>query len=325
MKKNIIILESAAGARLSNQLWNFISIYAYCLERGFSCKNYSFFELKRQPDGRYSRCDYNNFFDLPRGGWLNRLMIACQISQNKFCQKLRPCSRYVNFIKKYFSNRIIDSGIALKYNDVFYLPPSDVKSEHDKKELKKIESSSYKNIYTTGWLFRNPIGIIKHRQKILEFFKPKEHLIKKVNNFTNPLKSNYEEFIGIHIRQGDYKNFDGGKHFFEQNKIREIIDNFLLNFNKNKKKVLFIICSDGNIDEKVFNDLNIKISHNSAVESLFILASTNLIIGSNSTFGALAAYLGNISFIVFEKEIDWNYYRNKKEYFENKKCTTVCY
>jgi len=325
MKKTIIILESSPGARLSNQLWNFASIYAYCLEKNYICKNYSFFEYKRKEDNTYSCVNYNDFFNFSDHSWFNKILIKIHLNKNKFCRRLKIYNRYLNLIKFLFPKQIIDSGNALKYNGVFYLPPSRIKNEHDKKEIEKIETSKFKTVYTTGWLFRNPVGIIKYRQKILKFFKPKKYLTEKVNNFVNPLKSNYEEIIGIHIRQGDYKNFDDGKYFFGQNKIREMLNNFLLNFNKNKEKILFIICSDGNIDEKIFNNLNIKISRNSAIEDLFILASTNLIIGSNSTFGAFASYLGNIPFIVLEEEIDWNYYKNKKEYFENKKCTTVCY
>jgi len=54
-----------------------------------------------------------------------------------------------------------------------------------------------------------------------------------------------------------------------------------------------------------------------------LLAATDIIIGSDSTFGAFASYYGNLPFIVFEKKIDWNYYKDKKYFFENKKCTTV--
>ncbi len=42
MKKAIIV--NAAGNELTNQLWNFASIYAYAHERGYDVLNPSFFE-----------------------------------------------------------------------------------------------------------------------------------------------------------------------------------------------------------------------------------------------------------------------------------------
>ena len=46
MTKKVIILQHNGG-RLANQLWPFVSIYAYCLENNFELDNYCFFEYTR--------------------------------------------------------------------------------------------------------------------------------------------------------------------------------------------------------------------------------------------------------------------------------------
>jgi len=97
-------------------------------------------------------------------------------------------------------------------------------------------------------------------------------------------------------------------------------------FGKNKEKTCFVITSDGPINADEFPGLNVTVSKNNAVTDLFLLASTDVIIGSNSTFGAFASYYGNIPFIVMQKEkIDWEYYKNKDKFFENKYCTVAHY
>ena len=305
--KKVVILDHEGGGRLANQLWSYISIYAYCLEQGYKCANPSFFPYKK-------------YFNLPRK--IDLIYISYRISK-RVGHKIYGI--YKNAIKIMFPKKIINSGNALKFNGVFYLPPSNVKSEHDKKEIEKIESESYKKIYTTGWLFRNPIGIIKHRQKLIASFSPKKNTTDKIKKFIESLRADYNEIIGIHIRQGDYKTFDQGQLFFEQKKIKKIMDDFLVAFNKDRRKVIFVICSDDDVDEAIFSGLNIKVNRGSTVEDLFILSATDLIIGSNSTFGAFASYYGDIPFIIFEKKINWDFYKNKREYFENKKCTKVCY
>ena len=65
-------------------------------------------------------------------------------------------------------------------------------------------------------------------------------------------------------------------------------------------------------------------SKQSFIEDLFILASRNTVIGSDSSFGAFGAYYGNIPHIVLQNDpMDWDYYREKTVYFQNKYCTLV--
>ena len=302
--KKIIIIESAPGARLTNQLWNFASVYAYCLEKGFVCENHSFFEYKHQPDGQYSRLDYNNFFDLPRHGWLNKILIKIHLSQNKFCIKLRPYDRYVNLIKTFFSEQIIYSDIDK--TSPFYLPPSENQNSSQQKMLSSIEASKAKNIYFCGWLFRNPAGLKKYHIKIKEYFYPKKEISAKVDSFIQPLRKKYRHIVGVHIRQTDYQTYRNGSFFFKQEKIKIFLENYLQFFNRDKNETLFILCSDGPIDKHLFNGLNIKTGPGKSIEDFFTLAQTDIIIGSDSTFSAFAAYLGNIPFAVFaEPDIDW--------------------
>ena len=86
------------------------------------------------------------------------------------------------------------------------------------------------------------------------------------------------------------------------------------------------MASDGPIEDGIFSGLNYIASKNNAVTDLFLLASTDTIIGSNSTFGAFASYYGNIPFIVMQKDsVDWEYYKDRNKYFENKYAAFVQY
>ena len=70
--------------------------------------------------------------------------------------------------------------------------------------------------------------------------------------------------------------------------------------------LLFIICSDGPIDEAVFHDLPYVKGLGTEIEDLFTLAATDVIIGAHSTYGTLAAYFGNIPFYTFSREhMNW--------------------
>jgi hypothetical protein len=75
-----------------------------------------------------------------------------------------------------------------------------------------------------------------------------------------------------------------------------------------------------------FPGFNVVRANGNAGEDLFTLAATDIVIGSDSSFGNLAAYLGNVPHLVITKEpIDWPYYHEKTTYSPTKYCTMVHY
>lgn len=313
MKKNIIILNHPKGCRLANQLWNYASILAYAIEKGYDCKNYSFIEDKRFPGGLHLTGNYYNYFEISESG-LIKFFLSIHFLINALNKKINLLYRYVALIKKICPDQIIYSGENLPY----YLPPTSASDE----KLNNLEKND-KNIYFDGWYFRNPAGLLKYHKKITGCLKPKKQTAIKINDAIAGLKNKYDHIVGVHIRQADYQIINQGKLFLSPTEVYGILLTYLQKFNKNRNKTIFIICSDGEIDKSIFSNLNILHEKRSAVEDLFLLAKTDVIIGSNSTFGAFAAYLGLKPFIVLEKNMDWDFYRDKTNYFENKKCTMV--
>ncbi|MCK5320475.1 alpha-1,2-fucosyltransferase [Candidatus Parcubacteria bacterium] len=185
----------------------------------------------------------------------------------------------------------------------------------------------YKKIFLCNWLFRNPQGLSKYHKKIIDYFKPQKKIQNKNKKLINNLKSNYKHIVGVHIRQGDYKKkFKEGKLYFNEKEVNIILNEYLEKFKKNIDKTCFVICSDENVELNHFTGINVIKNNGNAIEDLFLLSATDVIIGSDSTFGAFASYYGNIPFIVFQRnKIDWKYYINRKLYFENKYLTTVHY
>lgn len=310
MQKKIVIL-SPHGHRLANQLWNFASVYAYCLEKDYLCENPSFFR-------------YYQFFNTTE----NTPGKLLSLLNRTPWQRVRGWSyllfeRYVTETKRLFPEQVISDK---KEPHVFYLPPSKTEDSQYKEMLSRIDTSTHDTFYFAGWLFRNPVGLEKYRKEIQKYFAPKKETENKIADFIIPLREKYTTVVGVHIRQGDYIKFQGGKLFLKQEELRKILDEYLEFFKKNASETIFIICSDGPINAEIFEGLHASFPDGNPVEDLFTLASADAIIGSNSTFGAFASYYGNIPFIVLTRDgMDWEYYRDKNKYFENKKSTFVFY
>ncbi|MFH0854067.1 MAG: alpha-1,2-fucosyltransferase [bacterium] len=310
-KKTIIILETAPGARLANQLWNFISVYAYCLEKGYKCYNYCFFEEKKHSSGKITLCDYNQFFNFPDINKFVKFLAFLQLKKNKLLRKIKPYGVYKYLIKKLYPNSILDS-----FGDIpFYLAPTKNNNPNQSKSLTDLEKKSFNAIYLRGWLFRNPEGIKKFHPEIKKYFKPRNEIAERVNNFMQLSRKNYKEIVGVHIRQNDYKIYEQGKYFFSQNEVRNFLEDYIKFFKKNRDEILFVICSDGLINTAYFKGLNVKISFEGAIDDLFILSLCDIIIGSDSTFSAFAAYYGDIPIAIFSRpRINWNNFNATKKF-----------
>ncbi len=310
-KQSLTILR-AGGNELANQLWNYASIYAYTLEQNLDLKNPSFFEygsnfnIPTAPRD-ISQIIFKAFFFWPFDNYRGRKTAI----RRRLWRKMYAL--YVHTILLTKKSRVF--SYEHPENIPFYLAPTPSK-----------ETLHTHCTYLDGWLFRNPVGLEKYREKIRAYFAPKATIQKTIADFLDPIKQTYPNRIGVHIRQGDYRTWRNGAYFIEQKRIHEILEEYLETQKLLAAQTCFIIASDGPINPAIFAGLNIVVSKNGPVEDLFMLSQTDAVIGSNSTFGDFAAYYGNIPHIIATNEpIDWEYYAGKKTFFPNKYCTWVHY
>ncbi len=276
--KKLIVLNHNMG-RLANQLWQYISVYAYALENKYDVENLAFFE-------------YRKYFPSLPPSRLSSLLeplnaIACRLSPKY--------GRYAGYFLLFLCARI----------------------------LSLIASRNYK--YVTEWTFRFPKGLSKRREEIRKLFTPNAAIVDKANNEIIGLRKRSKRIIGVHIRRGDYQSPNWKRLLFMDSEVDQILNQYLERTGAKASETCFLICSDGKTDPTKFNNKHVYISNGTDIEDLYKLSLTDIIIGSDSTFGAFASYYGDIPYIVFKKEIDWDYYKEKAGYFENKYNTTVNY
>lgn len=274
MKKVVIYKNN--GGRLANQLWNYACVYAYCLEKGYQCSNYAFFR-------------YQNYFRVRSGNWL----IDKILSKAPFF-----ISRFIYPVYEAYVGLLLKGMVISDCGSEFMLPPTPNKNVLQSKSLERLENGKNKDIYFKGWLFRNPVGLDRYHADVRRCLRPSDRAEAEISTVMLRAKQKGSKIIGVHIRQGDYKKWQGGKYYFSFSEARKLLDKFLSQHD-NQKQVVFIICTDGDFDEAAFNGLNYVRGAGSAVSDLFLLSRTDIILGSNSTYGRWAAYYGGVPFIQF--------------------------
>jgi hypothetical protein len=93
-----------------------------------------------------------------------------------------------------------------------------------------------------GWQFRAPVWFDKHAQVIREYFRPTPELCNRVDDVITRARLECDLLVGVHIRQGDYKDHLDGKFHYEtaeyvqwMRRMQELMPD---------KRVGFLICSN---------------------------------------------------------------------------------
>lgn len=149
---------------------------------------------------------------------------------------------------------------------------------------------SAKIVFVRGWWLRTPGLVQKHGGKIRAYFRPVESFEMAVDTALGPLRRNSDVVIGIHIRQGDYRDWQGGKYFFPASRYAGWMHELVAQFPN--RKVGFFVCSDEPREAGEFPGLNVVLGAGSAVGDVYALARCDYILGPKSTFTQWASFYG---------------------------------
>ena len=149
-----------------------------------------------------------------------------------------------------------------------------------------------KVVLVNGWKLRAPEYVQKHADKIRKHFQPAVQIEQDVHLLMQRVRQNADVVIGVHIRQGDYRRWKGGKYFFPTSRyaawMRELMSQFP------GAKVSFLVCSDEPRTDQEFQGLPVVLSVNTPVGDLCALSKCDYLFGPVSTYSLWASFYGNV-------------------------------
>jgi len=258
----MIIISNKSG-QLANRLFVYSHLMAFSLEHNSTIYNPSFDE-------------YAEFFEGSKQG----LMI-----QNRKIHHFFDRSVFIrNFVFRVFRklSRILPATpLISRYLKLIHLKNDEELFDLDDTEnIELLNSGSV--TFLSGWLFRCKDIKNEHAEFIRNYFRLISEHTENINRNMSDIRKNFKTVIGIHIRKSDYKNFLGGKYFYEIEQYRKIMFDIADLFKD--ENPAFLICSNENIDSAVFKGLNVFKGPGHFVEDLYSLAKCDFIAGPPSTF-----------------------------------------
>jgi hypothetical protein len=147
-------------------------------------------------------------------------------------------------------------------------------------------------VFVNGWTFRAPRLLRKHAAKIREFFRPVAEVRAHVERTLRPLRERADVIVGVHVRRGDYRTWQGGRYFYPPAAYAAWMREFAAAWPG--RRVGFFVSSDEPLPAAEFAPLDVQFAGGpTAVHDLHALAACDYLFGPPSTFSQWASFAGD--------------------------------
>lgn len=166
-------------------------------------------------------------------------------------------------------------------------------------------SSRIRILFLSGWLFRDNLSLRKHKHFILDILKFNDDISNEGDLIISRLRTHKDIFlIGIHIRRGDYVNFENGKYFYGAEVYSEKIEQIRkLDLGVKIKKFIIFTNDHTILSDDLLVASDIFQSKSNEGLDLYCLSKCDLIVGPPSTFSGWASFYGSVP-IQFIETVD---------------------
>lgn len=155
-------------------------------------------------------------------------------------------------------------------------------------------ASSTPFVSLRGFLYLAQESLDRQADAIRSLFEPAGPIKDRAAHVLNQVDRNKGPLVGVHIRQGDYKAFYGGRFFFSTSEYLNAMQRLISIFEDSE--ITFVVVSDQLQDPHAFSELpvNVMVSTESAPVDLALLARCDYIVGPPSTFSLWSSFQGQV-------------------------------
>lgn len=227
--------------------------------------------------------DYIDFFDTEEFERLKKFNIV--LVTNSFSGQIQLLYYRIltSFIYRYSNSRVIRSAFTSNTGEISDFPIGGTEF---------LDLAKEKMVVCEGFTFRDFTAIKKHFTLIRKILKPKAIYSEGAKRVVGRSRKNHDIVVGVHIRKSDYKIFENGKYYFENEVYFNNMKNLKEEFLGMHQSCTFILCSDENIELDDFSTLSVAGTSKIIMEDMMVLSECDYIIGPPSTFSQWASFYG---------------------------------
>jgi len=130
----------------------------------------------------------------------------------------------------------------------------------------------------------------QYAERLRDIFRPISEHEQAVSGLEKEGRKLGDILVGVHVRQGDYQNWEEGKYYYSSQQYAEIMSRVEKLFPGDR--VAFFIASDEPQAISDYADYSAVFGGKNAVEDMYSLAACDYIVGPPSTFSAWSSFYG---------------------------------
>jgi len=171
----------------------------------------------------------------------------------------------------------------------------------DPDQVARLGASSY----VRGTYIIDRTNFPKHADIIREYFRPVQSVQQEVEECLREARSGCDILVGVHIRQGDYREHYHGLLFYETSEYLQLMEK--VQDQLAQRRVRFLVCSDVPQDSASFGGLDCVSGPGTELGDLYSLAACDYLVGPASTYSQWAAFYGQVPRYVHNRKVEERY------------------
>jgi hypothetical protein len=154
-----------------------------------------------------------------------------------------------------------------------------------------VEMSRSKTVFfMEGWPRLQVDYKRQYAGRLREIFRPQRKHQQAISALEEEGRKLGDVLVGMHIRQGDYRNWENGNYFFSSHQYANVMRKVEKLFPGDR--VAFFVASDEKQARSSYAEYSAVFGGKNAVEDMYTLAACDYIVGPPSTFSAWASFYG---------------------------------
>ncbi|WP_172798128.1 alpha-1,2-fucosyltransferase [Pontibacter akesuensis] len=163
-----------------------------------------------------------------------------------------------------------------------------------------VASAKSKIVFIDGWLYRDFKNFEKYAPSIRQIFTPLPKYSQQVQEVMNRCRQLGDTVIGVHIRRGDYKTYNDGKWYYEDEVYFSKMQELKQQLEAQGKRCVFLICSNEKVNPESFPGMALVTEDRHFIVDLYALSQCDYLIGPPSTFTMWASFYGETPLLAID-------------------------
>lgn len=160
-------------------------------------------------------------------------------------------------------------------------------------DIESLNDGGAETVVIEGFHFQSDDLVAHWRDRIVAFFTPVAETRHRVDSSFAELRKTVDTVVGVHIRQGDFKQWNRGASFFEPSAYAARMRQFAAL--RPSDRLCFLVFSDEQMEPAWFPELPVFFSKGSMIDDLYSLSLCDYIIAPpQSTFSGWSSFYGQV-------------------------------